>query len=85
MLEAKSYGYEAPLTSKYGGWRNGIEESLLKQAQEQVVAAGYGPMEWHFREEGAAEIAKELFKRFPNISVIYDPMPENRTLLGEQR
>ncbi|HWK47456.1 MAG TPA: Tox-REase-5 domain-containing protein [Stellaceae bacterium] len=77
MLEAKSTGYEALLTSKYSPLSDGVASSFINQARDQVVAAGGGPIEWHFREKGAADIARELLKNFPAITVIYDPMPKD--------
>jgi hypothetical protein len=73
MLEAKAeryaylLGYETP--------RENITADFLKQARAQLNAAGgLWSVEWYFAEQGAADFARELFKRqgLP-IEVVYEP------------
>jgi Restriction endonuclease fold toxin 5 len=76
MLEAKGPGYSKMLhEDSVMPWK-GVQDRILRQADDQLQAAGKRPIEWYFHEKDVADYVRELFeKRGITIQVIYKPMP----------
>jgi len=78
MIEAKS-GYLDMLEKMRAGsvmpWKS-VEFKMLRQARNQVEAAGARPIEWHFSKKEVADYVRDLFGRENiGITVIYTPPP----------
>jgi hypothetical protein len=76
MIEAKGPGYSKMLHEDSDMPWKGVEQRILKQANDQLAAAGTRPIEWYFAEKDVADHVKELFERrgIP-IKVIDKTMP----------
>ena len=78
LIEAKGTGYAEPiLRSPFMAEVFG--EAWVEQARRQVAASGGRPIQWHFAEQKAADVAREFFddNGLKQISVIYTPWTGN--------
>lgn len=78
MVEIKD-GYAGFLNSDWG--KTFLEALFLKQATDQIQAAGTRPVRWYFSQEQVADFAEEIFDDDPdlqNIEIIDKPWPGRR-------
>ncbi|MGO9675188.1 MAG: hypothetical protein ACLPSF_13650 [Methylocella sp.] len=77
MIEAKGH-YEVMMRPD---WEEGVDilaNKWTKQATSQVAASGGREIEWYFHEQAAADLARRIFQRNPNLNRIivhYQPDP----------
>jgi hypothetical protein len=76
LIDAKAYGYFELLTNKSDGPRLGTARRLYNQARAEVMAAAGRPIEWHIADERSVPLIADVIKAFPQIKVIFHPMPE---------
>jgi hypothetical protein len=76
MVEIKD-GYAGFLESDWG--KRLVAEMFLKQAVDQIQAAGTRPIRWYFSQKQVADYAKEIFStpgaNLQNIDIIFEPWP----------
>jgi hypothetical protein len=76
MVEIK-YGYAKFLESSWG--RGLVERMFLKQALDQIQAAGTRSVRWYFSQEQVANYAGKIFRNADegreNIEIIFEPWP----------
>ena len=74
MVEIKD-GYAEFLESDWG--RDLVKKRFLKQAFDQIQAAGTRPVRWYFSQKQVADYAGELFNKADNglesIQIIFQP------------
>jgi hypothetical protein len=74
MIEIKD-GYAAFLETDWG--QALVTLSFLKQAEDQVQAAGTRPVRWYFSQKEVADFARKIFgdAGLGNIQIIFEPWP----------
>lgn len=74
MVEIKD-GYAKFLESDWG--QRLVEELFLKQATDQIQAAGSRSVRWYFSQKEVADYAREIFRSagLQNIEIMYQPWP----------
>jgi hypothetical protein len=75
MVEIKD-GYAGFLASDWG--RRFLAAIFLKQATDQILAAGTRPVRWYFSQSEVADYAAEIFSQadaLQNIEIIFKPWP----------
>jgi hypothetical protein len=63
MLEAKGPGYSKMLHEDSEMPWKGVQDRILRQANDQLEAAGTRPIEWYFHEKDVADHVRDLFER----------------------
>jgi restriction endonuclease fold toxin 5 of polymorphic toxin system len=63
MLEAKGPGYSKMLHEDSDMPWKGVEQRMIKQACDQLDAAGTRKIEWYFAEKDVADHVKGVFER----------------------
>jgi Restriction endonuclease fold toxin 5 len=75
MVEIKD-GYANFLDSDWG--KAFVARIFIKQAMDQVQAAGGRPLRWYFSQKAVADYARQIFsekKELKNIEIKYEPWP----------
>jgi hypothetical protein len=79
MVEIKD-GYDGFLESDWG--RDFLAEIFVKQAMDQIQAAGTRPLRWYFSQKEVADYAREIFNDagagLQEIETIFKPWPGRR-------